>query len=184
MERHLLAICFDFGDTLVDEATEVKNERNMTLEAESIPGTDQLLREVYAQGYRLAIVSDGPVGNVDRVLADHGLLELFDSLAISEALGVNKPDPRMFVHALDQLGIDRGEYGRTIMVGNNLARDVKGANSVGMISVWLDWSPRYARVPGDPSEVPHHTINMPLDLPALVERLEQGHDGPETQEVR
>jgi HAD superfamily hydrolase (TIGR01549 family) len=184
MKRHLLAICFDFGDTLVDEATEVKNEWNMTLHAEFIPGADKLLRELHALGYRLAIVSDGPVGNVDRVLADHDLLDLFDSLAISEALGVNKPDPRMFVHALDQLGVDRGEYGRTIMVGNNLGRDVRGANGVGMISVWLDWSPRYARVPGDPSEVPDHTISLPLDLLPLVERLERGHDGPETQEVQ
>ena len=38
MSRHVLAICFDFGDTLVDEASEVKDETFTTLRAELIPG--------------------------------------------------------------------------------------------------------------------------------------------------
>ncbi len=177
MERYILAICFDFGDTLVDEATEVKNERQVTLHGDLIPGAAQMLRELHTRGYRLAIVSDGPVGNVDNVLWDHGLLDLFEAFAISEALGVDKPDPRMFVHALDQLGIAPEDYRRTLMVGNNLSRDVKGANGLGMISVFLDWSPRYPRMPGDTSEVPAHTIKMPLDLLSLVEHLEENH-GP------
>jgi HAD superfamily hydrolase (TIGR01549 family) len=176
LKRYLLAICFDFGDTLVDEATEVKNERQVTLRGELIPGTDQMLRALHAWGYRLAIVSDGPVGSVDNVLWDHGLLELFDVVVISEALGVEKPNPRMFVHALDQLGIAAKDYRRTIMVGNNLSRDVRGANELGMVSVHLDWSPRYPKKPIDASEMPAHTINMPLDLLSVVEHLEENHN--------
>lgn len=181
MDRYLLAICFDFGDTLVDEATEIKNERQVTLHGDLIPGAAQMLRDLRGRGYRLAIVSDGPVGSVDNVLGDEGLLDLFEAFAISEALGVDKPDPRMFVHVLDQLGIAREDYCRTIMVGNNLGRDVKGANGVGMISVFFDWSPRYPRMPVDVAEVPVHTIKKPLDLLSLVERLEDNHDHRESQ---
>jgi HAD superfamily hydrolase (TIGR01549 family) len=182
LKPHILAICFDFGDTLVDEATEVKNERQVTLHGDLIPGADQMLRDLHRRGYRLAIVSDGPVGNVENVLRDYDLFDLFDVFAISEILGVDKPNPRMFLHALDQLGIAPEDYRRTIMVGNNLSRDVKGANELGMVSVFLDWSPRYPKTPIDASEVPTHTIKMPLDLPSLVEQLEDNYDHREGQE--
>jgi putative hydrolase of the HAD superfamily len=87
----------------------------------------------------------------------------------------------MFVHALDQLGIARDDYHRTIMVGNNLSRDVKGANKVGMVSVHQDWSPRYPKAPVDASEIPTHTIKMPLDLLSVVEHLEENHNSKEGQ---
>jgi FMN phosphatase YigB (HAD superfamily) len=79
----------------------------------------------------------------------------------------------MFTHALDQLEIAEDDYGRTVMVGNYLERDIRGANAVGMISVWLDWAPRRPKVPADGSEVPQHTIHLPLDLLPLIETLER-----------
>jgi HAD superfamily hydrolase (TIGR01549 family) len=172
MPDHILAICFDFGDTLCDEATEVKDESGTTLRADLIPGSVEVLRALKSRGYRLALVADGRPGTYANVLAYHGVLDLFDVLTISEHLGCEKPDARMFIHTLDALGIKRADYGRTIMVGNNLARDVKGANQTGMISVWLDWAPRRPKVPADASEVPRYTIRQPLDLLAIVDRLE------------
>ena len=175
MSSYLLAICFDFGDTLVDEATEVKDGTLTTLRGELIPGADQVVRELKRRGYRLALVADGRAGTYYNVLTQHSLYDLFDVVAISEQLGVEKPDPRMFVHALDQLGISRADYGRAVMVGNHLARDIKGANQVGMISVWLDWAPRRPKVPANPLEVPQYTIKAPLDLLPLIETLERDH---------
>jgi len=77
MSHHLLAVCFDFGDTLVDEATEIKDEYQVTQEAELIPGAANVLHALKAQGYPLAIVSNGPVGNVENVLGQNRLLALF-----------------------------------------------------------------------------------------------------------
>jgi FMN phosphatase YigB (HAD superfamily) len=59
------------------------------------------------------------------------------------------------------------------MVGNDLAADVAGANTVGMISVWLDWVPRHRRAPTSEAEIPHYTIAEPLALLSLLEELEQ-----------
>lgn len=171
--RHILAVCFDFGDTLADEATEVKDETMTTVRAELIPGAGEVVRRLKQSGYKVALVADGRPGTYYNVLSQHGLYELFDAFAISEHLGVEKPDARMFTAALDQLGIGRVDYGRTIMVGNYLARDVKGANQVGMISVWLDWAPRRPKVPADDSEIPDFTIKEPLELLHLVNCLEQ-----------
>lgn len=175
---HLLAICFDFGDTLADEATEVKDETLTTQTAELIPGAGELIRELKGRGYPLALVADGRPGTYGNVLRQHGLYELFDAFAISEQVGVEKPHPHMFLHALEQLEIKPADYGRTMMVGNYLARDIKGANDLGMISVWLDWSPRRPKVPADPLEVPDYTIHLPLELLAIVESLERKGDQP------
>jgi putative hydrolase of the HAD superfamily len=71
------------------------------------------------------------------------------------------------------LGIVPEDYGRTVMVGNYLERDIKGANALGMISVWLDWSPRRPKIAADPSEEPRYTIKRPLDLLPIIEHLEQ-----------
>jgi putative hydrolase of the HAD superfamily len=173
MGSKILAVCFDFGDTLADEATEVKDETETTLRAELIPGAGEVVRELKRRGYKLALVADGRPGTYRNVLAQHGIYDLFEAFAISEEVGVEKPDRRIFIHALDQLGIAQDEYGRTIMVGNYLERDVKGANAVGMISVWLDWAPRRPKIPKDESEIPRYTIKMPIDLLELVENLEK-----------
>ena len=175
--HYLLAICFDFGDTLADEATEIKDGTNTTLRAELIPGAGELIRELKRRGYPLALVADGRPDTYYNVLTAHGLYELFAAHIISEHLGVEKPDSRMFTAALDQLAIDRRDYGRTLMVGNNLARDVKGANAAGMISVWLDWSPRRSKVPADDSEAPRYTIKQPLELLGVIDSIEKEYAG-------
>jgi HAD superfamily hydrolase (TIGR01549 family) len=171
-ERKILAVLLDCGDTLVDEATEVKDERGATLRAELIPGAADMVRELVARGYPVGLVADGFADTFRNVLSQHGLIHLFSVMAVSEELGVMKPDPRMFRTALDVLGVRESDYRRVVMVGNHLGRDVKGANLLGLTSVWLRWSPRRSKHPADPSEVPAHTIGTPMELLDLLDRLE------------
>jgi len=173
MPRNLLAICFDFGDTLADEGSEVKDENGITLQAELIPGAAELVRELSHRGYPLCLIADGPRGTYYNALGFYGLWDLFDARAISEEVGVTKPDPSMFVHAMEQLEIEPKDYARVVMVGNNLERDIKGANMLGMISVWLDWAPRRSKVPADVLEKPDYTIKLPLELIGVIEELEK-----------
>jgi HAD superfamily hydrolase (TIGR01549 family) len=169
----ILAVCLDSGDTLVDEGTEIKDDQAVVQRAELIPGAADLVRELKRRGYILALVADGPAGSFHNIYHQHKLYTCFDVFAISSEVGVEKPDARMFECALNQLDIPRENYGRTLMVGNNLARDIKGANALGMISVWLDWAPRRAKVPADATEAPQCTIKLPLELLTLLDELEQ-----------
>jgi FMN phosphatase YigB (HAD superfamily) len=73
---------------------------------------------------------------------------------------------------MNQLGIRRKDFGRVVMVGNHLERDIKGANMLGMVSVWLDWAPRRSKVPADALERPDYTIKLPFDLLWVIEELE------------
>lgn len=172
MAQHILAVCLDCGDTLADEGTEIKDPGGTTLSAQLIPGAAEMVQELKRRGYRLALVADGPAGTFRNILTQHGLYELFEVMAISELVGAEKPDARMFRHALEQLQIQPADCCRVVMVGNNLARDIKGANELGFITVWLDWAPRRAKTPADASEKPHYTIKTPLELIALLETLE------------
>jgi putative hydrolase of the HAD superfamily len=171
MPRNILAVCLDCGDTLIDEGTEVKTVGDVSLRADLIPGADTLLHALQERGYPLALVADGPTATFENNLKPYGLYSLFDAYAISEQVGVQKPDAHMFTQALTQLGLAPKDYGRTVMVGNNLARDIKGANAIGMISVWLDWAPRRAKVPVDDSEIPQFTIKEPLELLSVLALL-------------
>jgi len=170
--RKIRAILFDSGDTIVDEATEIKDHNQVTQEASLIPGAAETVRALKALGYPLALVADGPAGTFTNVLGHYGLLDLFDALAISGQVGVEKPDPRMFSCALEQLHIPPEGYGQVLMIGNNLERDIKGANQMGLVSVWLDWAPRRSKTPADESERPCYTIKNPPELLDLVASLE------------
>ena len=173
MSEKLLALCLDCGDTLVDEGTEVK-EGEVSLRAQLIPTAEKLLHTLKARGYPLALVADGPTATFQNNLGPYGLFELFDAYAISGEVGVQKPDARMFTVAMDALGIAREDYDKVIMVGNNLARDIRGANQLGMISVWLDWSPRYPRTPASAIEIPRYTIARPIDLLNVIDDVVRG----------
>jgi putative hydrolase of the HAD superfamily len=158
---------------LVDEGSEVKDADGVALRAELIPGAAEMVQALHAGGYRLALVADGPAATFQNVLGAAGLYELFAVRAISACVGVEKPDEGIFRHALSALGIDEADYGRVVMVGNNLGRDIKGANALGMISVWMDWAPRRSKTPADGSEVPAYRVKTPLELLSLMPVIER-----------
>ena len=135
-------ILLDCGDTIVDEATEEKDGRGATRRADLIPGASEMVRGLVHHGYTIALVADGLEDTFKNALSQHDLYHLFSAMSISELVGVSKPDPRMFETALGQLGIAPPDYKHVVMVGNNLERDIKGANRLGLISVFLSWSLR------------------------------------------
>lgn len=139
--------------------------------AELIPGAAEMVRTLYERGYRLAMVADGLAQSFKNMMTDHGLYDCFEVMIYSECIKELKPHPRMFKAAAAAMELEPGDYGRIVMVGNNLKRDIRGANGVGMISVYLNWSPRYAKDPADELEIPRYTITRPMELVELVEQL-------------
>jgi HAD superfamily hydrolase (TIGR01549 family) len=169
---HLLALLFDLGDTIMIEESEVKDAEGTTQSAELIPGMAEALRALKARGYPLSLVADSRADTPPNVLRQHGLLELFECLAISEVVGVSKPDARIFGAALDALQIAPADYGRVVMVGNNLERDIVGANRLGLISVFFHWNDRRRGEPLNEEEQPDHTVSSAAELIALIKGLE------------
>jgi putative hydrolase of the HAD superfamily len=170
-KRRLWAVLFDLGDTLMDETTEEKDETNSTQRAELFPGAVETIWWLRKQGYLVGLVADTRPATYRNVLRQHGLERAFDVLAISEELACEKPDPRMFEHALRGLGLRSDEADRVLMVGNNLSRDVRGAKAAGMQTCWLRFNERYPIAPADEIERPDHDVMTFDELRQLVERL-------------
>lgn len=59
----------------------------------------------------------------------------FGHILISGAFGKGKPDPSIFEHALEIVGLTADEV---LMVGDNLMTDILGSSRVGMQSVWIN----------------------------------------------
>lgn len=167
----LKAVLFDLGDTIMDEATEVKDEAGDTLRAELIPGMKDLLLDLHRAGIPLGLVANTRVATYRNVLRQHGLDGLFAALAISDALGVRKPHPAIFVEALARFGLKPEDYARVAMVGNALDADVLGANRLGLVSIWFHWNDRRPSTCDDPQAAPAHTVTTVAELRALLARL-------------
>ncbi|MBC7320928.1 HAD-IA family hydrolase [bacterium] len=166
------AIFFDLGDTLMDETTEVKDQNLVTIDAELVDGAKELLIKLKEMNYKVALVADTRIGTYKNVLGKFDMFKYFDCFAISEELGVQKPDPKIFLFALKSLGIEERDYKNVIMVGNNLKRDIVGANRLGLISVWFHWNDRYPSKPENNEEIPNFEIKRLSELLEVIKRLE------------
>ncbi|HEX5416800.1 MAG TPA: HAD family hydrolase [Chloroflexota bacterium] len=170
--RKVWAVCFDLGDTLMMEVTEEKDATATTQRADPFPGAADLIRDLRAAGYLIALVADTRPGTYRNFLRQHNLYDAFDVFAISEELDCEKPDPRMFQHALTGLGIAPEEAHRVVMVGNNLARDVRGANALGITSIHVRHNDRYPAHPADAAEQPRFVALSCAEVGELIRGLE------------
>jgi HAD superfamily hydrolase (TIGR01509 family) len=91
------------------------------------------LRALRSGGWKLAVVTNGEAAAQAAKIERLGLASLVDACCISGALGVRKPDARIFAIAAERCGLPlAGAW----MVGDGEA-DVEGARNAGISSVWL-----------------------------------------------
>lgn len=96
-----------------------------------------LLERLTAEGHRLAIISNGPPGDHQRAKLRRAGLDRFfgDAVFISCEVGCEKPDPRIFHHALQALGVTAAE---ALYVGDKPEHDAGAAVKAGLHGVWID----------------------------------------------
>jgi len=167
-----LIVFIDSGDTLIDESTEVFNENNDVIHADMIKGAREMLISLYNSGYRIALVADGRTSSFRNVYRELGLEYIFEEWIISEEVGVIKPDALMFCTAMKRMGLTEQDKKRIVMIGNNLERDILGANRMGITSILESYSPRYVMKPQIKEEVPDYVVAMPKEIPPLLEQLD------------
>ena len=174
MDKKRLIIFIDSGDTLVDESSEIRKvPGGVVYEASLVPGAADALRELKAQGYRIALVADGLTESFYHSYGKDFPEMPFDVMAISEEVGEEKPSLKMFQRAMDLLGLADSDKSRILMVGNNIRRDIVGAKRFGIRSALMTWSTRYCMEPEGREETPEHRLKNPLELLGLAEKLER-----------
>ncbi len=127
--------------------------------------------DALAEQYRLGVVSNF-YGNMEAVLESEGLDRWFKAAADSRAVGVEKPDAKLFSHALEKLG---EKAAGSVMVGDNIKRDMAGAANIGMTGALL-WGDRFAQGNPPPQARDCIVLKNLSELPALLQatRTEAG----------
>jgi len=95
--------------------------------------TVRTLEALRAAGKKLGVITNGPVEWQSRKLRTLGLVDYFDDVIISDAVGVAKPDARIFNLALERLGVEAAE---SMYVGDHPQIDIAGARAAGLRAVW------------------------------------------------
>ncbi|KAJ57089.1 hypothetical protein ACMU_00940 [Actibacterium mucosum KCTC 23349] len=168
---HFRALFLDCGDTLVDEGTEIKRDdgSDVVIEAKLIDGAASMMDALRDAGFRLCLVADGPRETFENVLKPHGLWDHFEAHVISGDVGVRKPDQAMFTAAMQAMELSPELAAQVPMIGNNLDRDILGANRAGHPSLFFRWVDRRRTVPNGPEDTPTwHFTHMDQCLPLLT----------------
>jgi putative hydrolase of the HAD superfamily len=128
------------------------------------PQTQEVLAQLKST-YRLAVVSDAQSAYGLAELRAVGLAQYFDPIVISGDYGYRKPDPRLFLAALDRLGVSPGE---ALFIGNDRFRDIFGARQVGMKTILFCPGGNT----GTPAQIePDYLLYQYADLPRAVQFL-------------
>lgn len=85
--------------------------------------------------YPMTIITNGFQQTQERKLISSDLDKYFKSMVTSESVGYQKPDRRIFEHALKQSG---STIQQTIMIGDSHNTDIQGARNMGLDHVWYN----------------------------------------------
>ena len=166
-----------FRDTLADRFLPEPVDRDTVTEHVSrywanepealLPDVRPCLEALRDAGYLLAVVANQP-SEVREAMERDQLDAFFSWMGISDDLGLEKPDPRIFAHAVETIG---AEPGHCAMVGDRLDYDVRAAKAAGMRAVWV----LRGEAPSDPTPEqlaePDAAVRSLAELPEALERL-------------
>lgn len=131
------------ADRVVGKAIEVLAQvfEKPRLWARIIPGSLDALRAIAATGVKVGIVSNSD-GTLEERLLQEGICQVGEGPGVpvgvicdSMAVGVSKPDPKIFEIALEALGVPAAA---AIHVGDTVEADVVGAVAAGVRPIHID----------------------------------------------
>lgn len=94
-------------------------------------GTFELL-DYLKEKYQLHIITNGFEEIQQKKMRSANILHYFKEVITSESVGVKKPNPKVFLHALEVAEANKEE---AMMIGDNLEADIQGALDVGLQAI-------------------------------------------------
>jgi HAD superfamily hydrolase (TIGR01549 family) len=122
----------------IDESPDALLDRfrnRMIAHLEPDPEVPSMLDRLRADGWRVAIATNGEVPQQQAKIDRAGLAGSVDAVAISQEVGVAKPDPHIFEVAARRCGARLADGGW--MVGDCPTRDIAGGRGAGLRTIWL-----------------------------------------------
>lgn len=152
----LTAVCEELDTTYLDILAEGK---------EMIDGVEDLLSSV-TKTCLIAVLSNGFTKTQYKKLLFSGLAKYITRTIVSEELGINKPDRRLFDYAVEETGATEP----LLMVGDNAETDVFGAMKAGWKAIW--YNPSGKDFPVSEEQMKHENVD-PNQLIAIVKNMKE-----------
>lgn len=147
-----------FVERYDEAAREIFGER-----ATLLPGVGALLEDLADRGVAVALVTSSPTHWVGVVLDRFDLRGAFDAVVSADELdGPGKPEPAVYAHAAERLGVAPSEAAAVEDSANGIA----AAAAAGMTVVAF----RFGGTPGDPGRA-DHVADSPAALAELIRAL-------------
>lgn len=101
----------------------------------SVPkvGVDEAIKEI-AKQHCIGLISNGMSPFQERNFRCLGFSALFGSVIVSQAVGLRKPDSRIFLMSCQELSSSPSE---SIYVGDNPVADIQGAKDTGLQTIFI-----------------------------------------------
>ena len=99
-----------------------------------VPGAKELL-EYLQPRYSMHILSNGFKELQSHKMRTAGIYGYFNTIILSEDIGVNKPNIKLFEHALERAGATVDE---SIMIGDMFETDIAGARNAGIDQIYYN----------------------------------------------
>ena len=133
--RRFELFCEHYGYTSDARAMAREYMEQLSQRGYLLDGARELLEKLHGK-VRMYIITNG-VDFIQRRRYGHsGLAEFFDGLFISGELGFEKPDARYFECV--EAKIENFSAKNTIVIGDSLTSDIKGANNYGLDACWYN----------------------------------------------
>lgn len=102
-----------------------------------IDGVCEHIERFIAEGHKVGIITNGPKDHQMSKIRGLGLDQIIpeDLIFISDAVGLAKPDPEIFVHVNQQTGTSADN---SLYIGDTWANDVVGALAAGWKVCWYN----------------------------------------------
>jgi putative hydrolase of the HAD superfamily len=146
------------NDDIADKLADTYSSEKDRLIA-PFPGALDTLHYLKNRGFHLALLTNGGADIQRRKVERFGLEAIFDYILIEGEFGVGKPDERVYRSAMDKFNVSAKE---TWMIGDDLQRDLSGAQKLGIFSIWVDW--RGTGLPSSSLVKPDHIIKTLKEL--------------------
>jgi len=124
-----------------------------------IPDAIKLLDHIKACGYNIGILSNGFKEVQYRKIKTAGIEKYIDLIVLSDDIGINKPDPRIYNHALTMA---HSTASRSLMIGDNPTTDIDGAINAGWHAIHFN---------RDGQGEPHPTATVVTTLSEIIPLL-------------
>ena len=120
-----------------------------------IPGAIELLEYLYPK-YDLYILSNGFKELQEHKMETAGLRKYFKRIVLSEDIGINKPHPELFIHALQ---VADATCENSIMIGDMFDTDIVGAAGVEMDQIFYNRK-RLEQLPFEPTYTVYNLLQI------------------------